>query len=100
MTRLIFLLAAGSIVAGSLIDAAPLQLPKTTVTIEGGQFFINGRPTYAGWGFFDFRMKDEGFHQGYQSVPADWTISSPRKAGFFRLLAEITGHTHSPGPRD
>lgn len=46
---------------------------------------------YAGWGFFDFRMQGEGFAEGYQSIPADWGISSPRKAGFFRLLAEITG---------
>jgi len=52
---------------------------------------------YAGWGYFDFRMKDEGFYDGYQSVPADWGISSPRKVGFFRLLAEITGH--SPNAR-
>jgi hypothetical protein len=48
---------------------------------------------YCGWGFFDFRMKGEGFADGYQSIPADWGINSPRKAGFFRLLAEITGHT-------
>jgi hypothetical protein len=48
---------------------------------------------YAGWGYFDFRMKGEGYAEGYQSIPADWTISSPRKAGFFGLLAEITGHT-------
>ena len=48
---------------------------------------------YAGWGYFDWRMKGEGYANGYQSIPADWTISSPRKAGFFRLLAEITGHT-------
>ncbi len=48
---------------------------------------------YAGWGYFDFRMKGEGISAGYQSIPADWTLSSPRKAGFFRLLAEITGHT-------
>ena len=52
---------------------------------------------YAGWGYFDFRMKGEDFAEGYQSIPADWTISSPRKAGFFRLLAEITGHT--PGTK-
>lgn len=52
---------------------------------------------YCGWGYFDFRMKGEGFSAGYQSIPADWTISSPRKAGFFRLLAEITGHT--PGAK-
>jgi hypothetical protein len=46
---------------------------------------------YAGWGLFDFRMRDEGFDEGYQSVPANWGISSRRKAGFFRLLVEITG---------
>jgi len=45
----------------------------------------------AGWGYFDFRMKDEGFAEGYQSVPVNWGISSARKRGFFRLLAEITG---------
>lgn len=46
---------------------------------------------YASWGYFDFRMKDEGFAEGYQTVPVDWTISSDRKRGFFRLLSEITG---------
>ncbi len=46
---------------------------------------------YAGWGYFDFRMRDEGFDDGYQSMPANWGITSPRKRGFFRLLAEITG---------
>ena len=45
----------------------------------------------AGWGYFDFRMKEEGFAEGYQSVPVNWGISSARKRGFFRLLAEITG---------
>lgn len=48
---------------------------------------------YAGWGYFDFRLKGEGHDAGYQSVPVNWGIHSPRKAGFFRLLAEITGHT-------
>ncbi len=46
---------------------------------------------YAGWGYFDFRMTGEAFTAGYQSVPVDWGIRSPRKAGYFRLLAEITG---------
>jgi len=45
----------------------------------------------AGWGYFDFRMKDEGFAEGYQSVPVNWGISSARKRGFFKLLAEISG---------
>lgn len=46
----------------------------------------------AGWGFFDYRMRGEAYDDGYQSVPVNWTISSPRKVGFFRLLAEITGN--------
>ena len=48
---------------------------------------------YAGWGYFDFRQADEPFQDGYQSVPVDWTISSPRKQGFFKLLSEITGES-------
>ena len=27
---------------------------------------------HASWGYFDFRMKDERFEDGYQSVPVDW----------------------------
>jgi hypothetical protein len=60
--------------------------------------FIAAVSEYAGWGYFDFRMKGERFPDGYQSIPADWGISSPRKAGFFRLLAEITGHTPAANP--
>ena len=47
---------------------------------------------YASWGLFDYRMKDEGFEQGYQSVPVDWGTNSKRKKGFFKLLKEITGY--------
>jgi hypothetical protein len=46
---------------------------------------------YASWGYFDFRMAGEGFDDGYQSVPVNWRISSPRKQGFFSLVKEITG---------
>ncbi|MGM9511413.1 hypothetical protein ACS5NO_27000 [Larkinella sp. GY13] len=46
---------------------------------------------YASWGFFDYRLKDEGFNDGYQSIPVNWQISSPRKKAFFDYLKEITG---------
>jgi hypothetical protein len=46
---------------------------------------------YAGWGYFDYRMEGEGFDEGYQSVPVNWTTSSDRKRGFFDLLAKVTG---------
>jgi len=53
--------------------------------------FVSAVKGYASWGYFDFRMKDEPFEAGYQSVPVDWGINSERKKGFFNLLKEITG---------
>ena len=53
--------------------------------------FIAAVSEHASWGFFDFRRRGEGFAEGYQSVPVNWDLSSDRKRGFFRLLAEITG---------
>ena len=46
---------------------------------------------HASWGYFDYRMKGETFDDGYQSVPVNWGISSPRKRAFFQLLSEVTG---------
>ncbi|WP_139959693.1 hypothetical protein [Flavicella sediminum] len=47
--------------------------------------------SYTSWGYFDFRLDGEGFKDGYQSVPIDWGINSPRKKAFFNKLKEITG---------
>ena len=53
---------------------------------------------YAGWGYFDFRLKGESaYEQGYQSVPVDWGIRSDRKRGFFGLLAKMTGAEAAAG---
>ncbi|MCS6863613.1 MAG: hypothetical protein RMJ56_14220 [Gemmataceae bacterium] len=46
---------------------------------------------YASWGYFDYRRQGEGYDDGYQSVPVNWGISSPRKKAFFQLLSTITG---------
>jgi hypothetical protein len=46
---------------------------------------------YASWGFFDYRRAGEAFAEGYQNVPVDWGIDSPRKRAFFRLVSEISG---------
>ena len=51
--------------------------------------FVAATKAYASWGYFDFRMKDEGFDEGYQSVPINWGISSERKKGFFLKVKEI-----------
>ena len=67
--------------------------------------FIAAVREYASWGYFDFRMKGEGFDEGYQSVPVNWRISSARKRGFFGLLKEMVGESRiaegaaGPAPR-
>ena len=78
-------------------DAA--YTPKPILFNEDDHFDF-GRPVnhftaavseYASWGYFDYRMKGEGFDEGYQSVPVNWKTSSARKRGFFKLLSEMTG---------
>ena len=46
---------------------------------------------YSGWGYFDYRQIREPFEDGYQSLPVDWGITSPRKKDFFGLLEQVTG---------
>jgi hypothetical protein len=53
--------------------------------------FVSSIQSYASWGYFDYRMKDEGYESGYQSVPVDWGINSDRKKEFFKKLKEVTG---------
>lgn len=54
--------------------------------------FTNSVRAYASWGYFDYRMKDETYPDGYQSVPVDWGINSARKKAFFEKLKEVTGY--------
>lgn len=53
--------------------------------------FVAATNEYASWGYFDYRMKGEGYDEGFQSVPVNWSLSSDRKKGFFSLLSRITG---------
>jgi len=79
--------------------AVPGYAPKPILFNEDDHFnfdeptnnFIAAIGEHASWGYFDYRMKGEGFDEGYQSVPVNWGVSSDRKRGFFRLLSEITG---------
>ena len=52
--------------------------------------FLTALRHRASWGYFDYRMIDEAFEEGYQSVPTNWSVSSKRKKAFFNLLAELT----------
>ena len=84
----------------------PGYTPKPILFNEDDHF-DSDRPTshfaaalgeYASWGYFDYRLAGEGLADGYQSVPVNWGISSPRKAAFFRRLAEVTGVDAPAGP--
>ena len=81
------------------VRALPSYTPMPIVFNEDDHFdfdkpsnnFVEAVKAYASWGYFDFRMEGEGFNDGYQSVPVNWGISSPRKKAFFDKLEEITG---------
>ena len=53
--------------------------------------FVAAVGEHASWGYFDYRRKGESFNEGFQSVPADWTIDSKRKRDFFQLISEMAG---------
>ncbi len=50
--------------------------------------FIAAVTQYASWGYFDPGEND--YHNGYQSVPVQWKINTPRKCAFFEKVQEIT----------
>ena len=37
------------------------------------------------------RSASGNYTDGYQNVPINWDINTPRKRGFFDLLREVTG---------
>ncbi len=83
----------------SKIRALDAYTPKPIIFNEDDHFdfdrpsnnLVEAVKSYASWGYFDYRMKDEGFENGFQSVPVNWEISSSRKQAFFNKLEEITG---------
>ena len=72
---------------------------KSPIVINEDDHFLFGQPVnnflaataqHVSWGYFDYRMKDEPFTDGYQSIPVDWGIQSDRKKSFFNLLELMT----------
>jgi len=55
--------------------------------------FVAAVSEHASWGYFDYRRTGENFNEGFQSVPADWSINSDRKREFFQLLRDMTGNS-------
>jgi len=76
---------------------APGYTPKPILFNEDDHYdfdkplnnFVAATSAHASWGFFDFRRADEGFDEGYQSVPVNWGLSSARKRAFFDLVSNM-----------
>jgi hypothetical protein len=51
--------------------------------------FVAALSRYASWGYFD--PGENNYRDGYQSVPVNWGLSTPRKQAFFELAREIAG---------
>jgi hypothetical protein len=49
--------------------------------------------SHASWGYYDRRRPGEPVSDGFQTVPVDWSIDSPRKRAFFSLVREMSGET-------
>ncbi len=85
--------------------ALPSYTPKPILFTEDDHFdfdnpnnnFTSALSAYASWGYFDPGDAAGGnsvfgeYHDGYQNVPVNWGINTPRKQAFFELLSEITG---------
>ena len=52
--------------------------------------FVAAVSQYASWGYFDPGEND--YDNGYQSVPVQWQINTPRKRSFFEKVRDITGY--------
>src|SRR5690606_22502776 len=51
--------------------------------------FLAALSRYASWGYFD--PGENNYRDGYQSVPVNWGLNTPRKQAFFALARAITG---------
>ncbi len=85
--------------------ALPSYTPKPIMFTEDDHFnfdepfnnFTAALSREAGWGYFDpgagagGQSASGNYSDGYQNIPINWDINTPRKRGFFDLLRKVTG---------
>ncbi len=77
--------------------AVPGYTPKPVLFNEDDHFafeqpdnnFLAAISEYASWGYFD--PGQGNYHDGFQSPPVNWGLSTERKRAFFGLVQQITG---------
>ena len=93
---------------GEMVDQArglATYRPMPVLFIEDDHFsfdqprnnFTVALSRYASWGYFDPGEGAGGkaafgdYVEGYQNIPVNWGMNTPRKQGFFDLLRSVTG---------
>ena len=85
--------------------AMPAYTPKPIKFTEDDHYdfdapsnnYITAIREYASWGYFDAGGGAGGsssfgdYRHGYQNVPINWSINTPRKRAFFNLTRHIAG---------
>ena len=85
--------------------ALPSYRPMPVLFIEDDHFefdrplnnFTVALSRYASWGYFDPGGGAGGaaasgdYTEGFQNVPINWGINTPRKRAFFNLVREVSG---------
>jgi len=77
--------------------AVPGYTPKPILFNEDDHYdfekvennFTAAVAVYASWGLYD--QGTNNYVDGFQSPPVNWTINTPRKQAFFRIVADMTG---------
>jgi len=70
-------------------DHYDFDLPTNNLTVA--------TQCHASWGFFDAgpgaggKTAHSDYQEGYQNVPVNWSINTPRKRSFFDLVRQVTG---------
>lgn len=80
--------------------AVPGYTPKPILFNEDDHYdfdkpqnnFTAALAAYASWGLYD--QGTNNYHDGFQSPPVNWKLSSPRKESFFQLVSEISGDSN------
>ncbi len=66
---------------------------------EPSNNFTAALSSYASWGYFDPGAGAGGkpmlgdYRNGYQNIPIDWSISTPRKRAFFSFVRRVVGRS-------
>jgi hypothetical protein len=66
----------------------PIVINEDSISVENMDAALT---VYAPWGYYD--QGQNNYNDGFQSVPVNWTISTPEKKRFFDRVAAITGAT-------